>query len=272
VQAMVGSERDGSRPHGNRRGFPASSGDCHMVPVKQTIKTEAECPEGRKGRDGTVISPLQARTLYLCYFGLREPLVQTQVLPYLRQLIAAGIEVMLVTFEPELRQRWTNEELSSDRARLADDGIHWFYLPYHKWPSLPATVYDILAGARLASRLIKTQAVGIIHARSHVPAAMGAIAKWASGGYLIFDIRGFMPEEYTDGGVWPEGGYLYRLMKAVERRLFASSDGFVVLTERARQILFGANSGRDLRGRPVEVIPCCIDPETRRHEKDCVAS
>jgi glycosyltransferase involved in cell wall biosynthesis len=235
-----------------------------MVPVKQTDQTKAECPEGRKGRGGAVISPPQARTLYLCYFGLREPLVQTQVLPYLRQLIAAGIEVRLVTFEPELRRRWTNQELSSDRARLADDGICWFYLPYHKWPSLPATLYDILAGARLASRLVRTQGVGIIHARSHVPAAMGAIAKWASGGYLIFDIRGFMPEEYTDGGVWPEGGYLYRLTKAVERRLFASSDGFVVLTERARQILFGANSGSDLRGRPVEVIPCCIDPERFR--------
>jgi hypothetical protein len=26
------------------------------------------------------------RTLYICYFGVREPLVQTQVLPYLREI------------------------------------------------------------------------------------------------------------------------------------------------------------------------------------------
>jgi len=32
------------------------------------------------------------RTLYLCYFGLREPLVQTQVLPYLRQLSRSGCD------------------------------------------------------------------------------------------------------------------------------------------------------------------------------------
>ena len=31
------------------------------------------------------------RTLYVCYFGLREPLVQTQVLPYLRELAASGV-------------------------------------------------------------------------------------------------------------------------------------------------------------------------------------
>ena len=31
-----------------------------------------------------------AKTLYICYFGLREPLVQTQVLPYLRELLREG--------------------------------------------------------------------------------------------------------------------------------------------------------------------------------------
>ena len=45
-------------------------------------------------------------TLYLCYFGLREPLVQTQVLPYLRQLAAGGIKVHLLTFEPRLKTEW----------------------------------------------------------------------------------------------------------------------------------------------------------------------
>jgi hypothetical protein len=35
-------------------------------------------------------------TLYLCYFWLNEPLVQTQVLPYLRQLQKDGIKVSLM--------------------------------------------------------------------------------------------------------------------------------------------------------------------------------
>ena len=36
------------------------------------------------------------RTLYICYFGLREPLVQTQVLPYLRELVRDGVGVYLL--------------------------------------------------------------------------------------------------------------------------------------------------------------------------------
>jgi glycosyltransferase involved in cell wall biosynthesis len=98
-----------------------------------------------------------------------------------------------------------------------------------------------------------------LHARSHIAAAMGFFAKRRSGALLIFDIRGFMPEEYTDAGIWPAGGYLYRLTKAAERRLLKASDGFVVLTERAREILFHKDSLTDSSGHPVEVIPCCVD-------------
>src|SRR2546425_3604023 len=185
----------------------------------------------------TIPATPPTRSLYLCYFGLREPLVQTQVLPYLSQLVGTGVHVSLITFEPKLHQRWTKQELATERARLTDKGIQWFYLPYHKRPSLPATIYDIVAGARLASRLIRRQGIKIIHARSHVPAAMGAIAKWMSGGYLIFDVRGFMPEEYTDGGVWPAGGVFFFLGKGIGAKFFFTSPAFLVFCPKNLNIL-----------------------------------
>src|SRR5215210_4524318 len=66
---------------------------------------------------------MSVSTLYLCYFGLREPLVQTQVLPYLRQLVRGGARVHLLTFEPELRARWTAEEVEAERARLSQAAV-----------------------------------------------------------------------------------------------------------------------------------------------------
>lgn len=221
-------------------------------------------------------------TLYVCYFGLREPLVQTQVLPYLRQLVAAGFRVNLLTFEPRLGESWAAGELSSRESALAAEGISWFRLPYHKSPSLPATAYDIWAGGREAARIVRERSVDVIHARSHVAAVMGAAAKRRTGRPLVFDIRGFFPEEYVDAGVWPANGTLYRGAKRAERRLLKSADGFVVLTEKARAIMFpaagdapgggGAREGNDsetrghadARGRPVEVIPCCVDLERFR--------
>lgn len=202
---------------------------------------------------------MTTRTLYLCYFGLREPLVQTQVLPYLRKLAEAGVGVSLLTFEPRLKERWTAAELEAERARLEGEGIRWHWRAYHKRPSLPATLYDVAVGARLASRLLRRGETDVLHARGHVPALMAALAKRRAGGRILFDIRGFMPEEYTDAGVWPEGGTLYRGVKRVERFLFNSADAFVVLTEKAREILFPGRADADEKGRPVEVIPCCVD-------------
>ena len=220
---------------------------------------------------------MSTRTLYICYFGLREPLVQTQVVPYLRQLSAAGIKVHLLTFEPRLRESWNAEELTKQQEQLAMEGIAWVYLPYHKRPSVPATLYDVVAGARYAAKLVRRHKIDIIHARSHVPAMMGALVKRWTGARLIFDIRGFMPEEYVDAGLWPAGGRNYRALKAVERWLLSSADAFVVLTERAREILFGGLTDTDSLGRPVEVIPCCMDAErfgarTRRLRKKYAAN
>ena len=199
-------------------------------------------------------------TLYLCYYGLREPLTQTQVLPYLRELAGGGIGVHLLTFEPGGSRAWAVGEREEWREKLASQGIQWRSLNYHKWPSLPATLYDIAYGALTAVRLVRREEIDAMHARGHVPAAMGALAKWLAGGKLIFDIRGFMAEEYVDAGHWPEGGLLYRLTKTAEKRLLKTADGFVVLTEKARKILFPHDRG----GRPVEVIPCCVDAERFR--------
>jgi glycosyltransferase involved in cell wall biosynthesis len=201
------------------------------------------------------------RTLYVCYFGLREPLVQTQVLPYLRQLKSDSVQVSLLTFEPRLRETWTRDDIAKQRAGLEAEGITWHCLKYHKWPSLPATIYDMALGAWTILRLVRREGVNIFHARNHVPAVMSAVAKKLRGGHLVFDIRGFMPEEYTDAGVWPENGYLYRALKRVERYLLRVSDAFVLLTEKARDIVFPGCSDTDSFGRPIEVIPCCVDFE-----------
>ncbi|HEY0405370.1 MAG TPA: glycosyltransferase [Pyrinomonadaceae bacterium] len=202
------------------------------------------------------MTQLPARTLYLCYFGLREPLVQTQVLPYLRELVAGGIEVFLLTFEPRLSDRWKPEELAATRARLAAEGIRWFYLPYHKRPSVPATAYDIAQGARLAARLARRHKIDVLHARAHIPLAMALLARRRTKQRLIFDIRGLMAEEYADAGVWRETSTAFRVVKRLERAGIRRADQLVVLTKRMRDWLVE----RGLKNaQQIEVIPCCVD-------------
>src|SRR5215210_4649719 len=77
------------------------------------------------GRAEWLMNIKPAHTLYVCYFGLREPLVQTQVLPYLRQLQSDRVTVSILTFEPRLSETWTTEGLEKQRAELAAEGITW---------------------------------------------------------------------------------------------------------------------------------------------------
>jgi glycosyltransferase involved in cell wall biosynthesis len=196
------------------------------------------------------------RTLYLCYFGLREPLVQTQVLPYLRQLASANMEVYLLTFEPQLKKRWSAQELEAERAKLSQEGIRWFALPYHKRPSIPATFYDVLAGAWKAVRLVQRYKIDVLHARAHIAMAMALVAGRLTRCRLIFDIRGLVAEEYADAGVWAENSLPFRMVKLLERSGIRRADQLVVLTRRMRDWLV---EQRLATADEIEVIPCCVD-------------
>lgn len=198
---------------------------------------------------------MQIKALYICYFGIGEPLVETQVVAYMRELAKNGVEVSLLTFEP---LRPSREEEKEIHARLSRQGIEWHWLKYHKRISPVATAWDIFRGVLFARRFIASRQPDILHGRVHVATLMGALARRLTRHRpkLLFDIRGFFPEEYVDGGVWPANGWLYRTAKRVETWLLKESDGFVVLTKKARDILFSAE-----HAKPVAVIPCCVEME-----------
>ncbi|MCC7308873.1 MAG: glycosyltransferase, partial [Acidobacteria bacterium] len=115
------------------------------------------------------------KTLYICYFGLREPLVQTQVLPYLREIGKGGVKVSLLTFEPDMRAKWTAEQIAQMKAELAEEGIAWHCLGYHKAPSVPATAFDIVNGTRYVRKLLNREKFDVLHARVHIPGVMAAV-------------------------------------------------------------------------------------------------
>jgi glycosyltransferase involved in cell wall biosynthesis len=202
------------------------------------------------------MTAISVRALYVCYFGIREPLVQTQVLPYLRELAEGGVHVSLLTFEPDARRNWNAGSIAEWKDRLQRQNIQWHVMAYHRRPTFPATLYDIAAGTWRAAAIARRERIGIFHGRSHVGATIAMLAARLCGGRAIFDMRGFLAEEYIESGRWKAESYLPRLVKRAERWLCRSADGVVMLTERARDTLFDEAAAR---ARPIEVIPCCVD-------------
>lgn len=216
------------------------------------------------------------RVLYISYNGMLDPLGQSQVIPYLKELSRAGIQFTLLSFERA--QAFTPEgiaQCTALRRELAASAIDWHWLRYHKTPSLPATGYDVWAGTRFAGRLVRRKQIEMVHARSHIPAAIALRLKRRFGVKMIFDLRGLMAEEYADAGHWRKDSLPYRITKAVEGRALAAADGVVTLTERIWPLI---KEWESLRNRDVahEVVPCCADLElfsfsqnerTRRREE-----
>ena len=202
---------------------------------------------------------LNRRVLFISYNGMLEPLGQTQVLPYLRELAQRGVKFTLLSFERDKAFTVDAQRACEELKReLAEQGIEWHWLRYHRRPSLPATAYDVWAGIRYASGLVRRNEIELVHARSHIPATIALELKRKFGIKMIFDVRGLMAEEYVDAGHWPKGGLRYRITKATERRIFAGTDAVVTLTERIWPII---KKWDGLKGRDVHhvVVPCCVD-------------
>src|SRR5262245_39572749 len=169
------------------------------------------------------------RVLFISYNGMLDPLGQSQVIPYLKELSRRGHSFTLLSFERAAALS-NQEEMKRLQADLQQSQIEWHWLRYHQTPSLPATSYDVLAGVRYAIKLVRDHQIEAVHARSHVPALIGLRLKRRFGLKLIFDVRGLLADEYVDANHWRRDSLVYRLTKLTERRLFQNADAIVTLT------------------------------------------
>jgi glycosyltransferase involved in cell wall biosynthesis len=208
------------------------------------------------------------QVLFISYNGMLEPLGQSQVIPYLKELSKLGTQFTLLSYEREHAYREEGRQhCESLRTELRESGIDWHWLRYHKRPSIPATAFDVSAGVRFASRLVKSKQIELIHARSHIPALIALRLKRRLGVKMIFDVRGLMAEEYIDAGHWRSNGTPARLTKQMEARALGAADGVVTLTDALWSEMQGWPS---LQRRPQvahETIPCCIDLEAFRFDE-----
>ncbi len=199
-----------------------------------------------------------ARILYISYDGLMEPLGQSQIWQYLR-LLAKSHPITLVTYEK--RRDWKDaaarETLKSEVRRV---GIEWIPLRYHKWPTVPATAYDLLVGFFVCSYLVWARHIQIVHARSYMPSVLALILKGFFGTRFLFDMRGLWADERIDAGLWHENSSSYRFAKYFEKRFLQNADTAVVLTHAGMEEIKKFHFLKK-RAPKFEVISTCVNLE-----------
>ena len=194
--------------------------------------------------------------LYISYTGLLEPLGQSQVLQYVKEL-AQSHRLTLLTFEK-------SEALddSSKVAKLVEEcrsaGVEWHALRYHNKPNMLATAYDVFMGVRKGLGLVMDAGIQVVHCRSYIAGLMGLIIKRRTAVKHLFDMRGFWPDERVDGGLWRKASFNYRLFKRIERYLLLNTDHVVSLTRSGEHEIRKFEYLQDSLP-PITVIPTCTN-------------
>ena len=190
------------------------------------------------------------RAIYVSPNGIGSALVRSQVLPYLRLMEGDGVDCALVTFERD--EPYPKGEFPRSR---------WVGLVPRRGSGLLAKSIDVATGVLLVTALALRRRAAVLHARSYLPAAITAVVGALLRRPFVFDMRGFLGEEYVEAGNWAPGDLRYRLLRRVERILLARAAAIVVLTHRAEERLRSEPQFEPARVADITVIPCGVDLE-----------
>jgi len=194
-----------------------------------------------------------AKVLYISYDGVLEPLGQSQVLNYLK-ILSSEHDIYLLTFEKRTDLTSNNYQLVFDECKK--HGIEWVHLDYHK--SLLGTYVDIIKGLLISTYICFKKKVNIIHSRSYLPSLIAFLLKKTIHTKFIFDMRGLWADEKVDSGVWDKSGFLYKIVKSLEKVFLLNADKTISLTESGKKeiLSFDYLRNKDIN---LSVIRTCTD-------------
>jgi len=213
------------------------------------------------------------KVLYITYDGLTDPLGRSQVLPYILALHQKGIEYVILSCDKP--ERYFSEKAAVETL-LKPTSIQWVPEEYeHRYPIISA-MRNQRKLLKKAVELAQIHQFDIIHCRSYIPTEIGLRLKQKFGSKVLFDMRGFFPDERVDGGVWnlknPIYRRIYNYFKKKEFQYFTKSDYTISLTEAGKREIL---SREGLSALKIQVITCCADmdffnstqiSESRRNE------
>ena len=189
---------------------------------------------------------------------MTDPLGQSQVLPYLSGLSKLGYQISVLSCDkPDIYVQHKNKIEEICRANY----IKWVSVPYKNSPPIISALANIQNLTKTSHRLHLKENFDLVHCRSYQPMFAGISLKKKYGVKLLFDIRGFWPDERVDGGLWNlkklHWKFVYRYFKGKEKEFFKQADYVISLTENAKnEILDWKLTDKQI---PIDVIPCCAD-------------
>ena len=154
-----------------------------------------------------------------------------------------GCHVRILEEARALQTRGVDVTIATYPLGRSIEGVHTvrtvtvpWYRKLEAGPSVHKVYIDGLLWGRVL-REIRRAKPDVLHAHLHEGAAIGIAARALTGVPVVFDIQGSLADEMAAHGAVREGGTAYRILTAIERRLYAWSDALIVNSTAARDML-----------------------------------
>lgn len=166
-----------------------------------------------------------------------------------------------MTFE---QQKYALDPIQSAAIKraLANQGIYWYPLNYHKRFLMLAKACDFFLGVAKGLLIVARHRPQIVHSRASNAAAIALTISRLCRIKFLYDADSMLSEEYADTGHWSRSSWAFRTTAWLERQAQRNAHSIVVLSERMRRDFIDELGARV----PIETIPCCVDTTAFRYD------
>ena len=202
------------------------------------------------------------KVLYLSIDGLLEPLGESQVLKYCFG-ISKHYKVIIFSLEKSSDLKDLTR-LKLLEKTIDDHGISWYKGKYNNLSNFFSNPINLLKSLFIILKILFVEReIHFIHLRGYVLGPIVLILRRFLRIRILFDMRGFWPDEKVDRASWGNNSLNYILYEFIERRLFIESKAIVSLTHEGVE-RFKKFSYLKSRKLNTHVIPTCTDLELFR--------
>lgn len=194
------------------------------------------------------------KILYITYDGLIEPLGRSQIYEYLKKL-SIYHDYYLISFEKksDLKEYKISTKL---KYKFNIINVKWKKFLYVKKKNIFKIFYNFIFCFFYIFFLLISKNIKIIHIRSYIPGIIILPLLYVFKIKLIFDIRGFLPNEKIDRENWDPGSIKINFLKFIERKLINKSNYIITLTNESKKIII---DNYKYKHNKIEVIPTCVN-------------
>jgi glycosyltransferase involved in cell wall biosynthesis len=148
--------------------------------------------------------------------------------------------------------------MSRAHADCAAHGICWLPQIFQPHAGIMTQLFSILKMIWIVQKEVRLRSIGLIHARSYIPASVALVVNRIMGTPFIFDMRALWPEELITSGRIRRGSLTHRIIVRAERACLVKSAAVVSLTKAAVEYLKTIYPN-ELKNQNIVVIPTCAD-------------